>query len=543
MTLPSPLVVNCGASRVAVGLFQNRSGQLVLEKYVSQELDYDFSQEEDWLPAVTRALRRITSEHKLAGKCSAIIPGYLLLTKPTKIPHVEESRRAQVIAYEAQQSIPYPLGDVVWGSQVIADDGVETEVVFLAVKQDMADRFCAALAESGFPPVSVQSASILDINAFRLSQGDADEGTLLLNVGARSSNLLFINKEGFFVRNIALGGNSLTQNIADSLGKSFSEAEAVKVRYFSGSTSFDSEDQAVQLLEQNKESFLKRLGQEVTRSVVTYRRQRGAPAPSRILLAGRASRLPGLSEHLNKTQKMEVAVFDPTAGIQTGDGVDTSDETKAQIGELVGEAARGVLSNPASIDLLPERLQRQMAFAKKKPLLVAAFLLLALAPIPPLLYFMDRAAIFETAAEELQPRAQPLRSLSSRIQQTREQVETVREDILSLQSLANTRSNWINFFADLQQRLQNAGDVWLENLNVSREEGLRLRLSGRLLIREADPETSFAVEQAEERVNSLLESFSNSGFISEVGNIQLTVTDPRILRFDFTLAINPDKPL
>ena len=40
----------------------------------------------------------------------------------------------------------------------------------------------------------------------------AADNTLLINVDA-STNLLFANDDGFFIRNIQIGGNTLTQSI------------------------------------------------------------------------------------------------------------------------------------------------------------------------------------------------------------------------------------------------------------------------------------------------------------------------------------------
>ena len=109
----------------------------------------------------------------------------------------------------------------------------------------------------------------------------------MINIGARSTNLLFRNLDGFFVRNIQLGGNSLTQNIADSLGKSFTQAEAIKHKFFGGDSDYSDDDSGAKLLNSCAESFMRRMSQEITRSIVNYRRQKGGAAPKRILLNGR----------------------------------------------------------------------------------------------------------------------------------------------------------------------------------------------------------------------------------------------------------------
>ena len=112
-------------------------------------LDYDYSEDDAWLGAVEVALLELSQVHKISGKASFIIPGNQVLTKNIRIPHVEEAKRAQIIAFEAQQNIPYPLHEVVWDSQVVGDDGVETEVLFIACKSSVVGEFCQSVSVAG----------------------------------------------------------------------------------------------------------------------------------------------------------------------------------------------------------------------------------------------------------------------------------------------------------------------------------------------------------------------------------------------------------
>lgn len=230
------LIINCGASRVTAAVVSTGGGELQIEKLVTKSLQYDFSNDDAWLDAVGVALHSLHSQHKFSGKASFIIPGNQVLTKTIRIPHVEESKRAQIIAFEAQQNIPYPLHEVIWDSQVIGDDGVETEVLFIACKSNTVDDFCGEVSRAGFIVDTINAATILDYNAMQFAYPETDEEVLLINIGARSTNLLFRNSEGFFVRNIQLGGNSLTQNIADSIGKPFVQAEELNASFSTGNS-------------------------------------------------------------------------------------------------------------------------------------------------------------------------------------------------------------------------------------------------------------------------------------------------------------------
>ncbi|WP_269541799.1 pilus assembly protein PilM [Cerasicoccus fimbriatus] len=546
MSAAKKLIINCGAGHVTASVFSERNNSLVLESFAQQDLEYDLTEETEWLPVVMDAVRNVKGRVKGGDKATLIVPGYQLLTKLINVPHVDESKRAQIIAFEAQQKIPFPLNEVVWDHQVIADDGVETEVVVIAVKSEVINGFCTDLRKQGITPLDIEAASILDYNAYKYCYPGDEEDTLLINIGARSSNLLFINELGFFIRNITLGGNTLTQNLADSLGKNFVDAEQIKIAFFSGQTSMDQDDPSAQVLQTNAQNFQKKLSQEVTRSIVNYRRQRGAAAPKRILLTGRGSLLPGLAEQLEQSQRMPVHFFDPVASLEVGSNVDAVylEEHQHVLSEVVGEAARMIDAEAVSINLLPQQLAEKMRFAKQKPFILIGAACLALATVPPIFGQMQAKAAYEKEARQLKTQAPPLQSLHTEIVDLQAQAESLRDDIGDLESLVNSRSNWIAFFSDLQERLQAVQDVWLEDLKLDRAASGNLDLSGRLLIKNWNPsEPTASYDQAYQRVNKLLESFKASEFISDVKDQNFDDSDPRILKFDFSLVINPERPL
>ena len=416
MSSAKRLVINCGASHIAAAEVSVQGDNLQIDKLVTENLDYDYSNDEAWLAVVSDTLKEMAQTHRLSGRATLIIPGNQVLTKTIRIPHIEESKRAQIIAFEAQQNIPYPLHEVVWDSQVVGDDGVETEVLFVACKSDTIDEFCRGVRSAGLTPEAISAATVLDYNALRFAEPDLTGDVLLINVGARSTNLLFRNDEGFFVRNISLGGNALTQNIADSLGKNFLQAEEVKKKFFTGEQDYSEDDSGAKLLNSCAESFLRRMGQELTRSIVNYRRQKGGGAPTKILLSGRGSLLQGLAEQLSASQKIEVEFFDPLAKVTLDGGIDADpDELRVQLSEVIGEAARPAIGDAAWINLLPEEIQKSMRFAKQKPVLLAAAACLAIAPWPAWFAFQSEAAAYRDAAVEVRSETTPLQARRSAI--------------------------------------------------------------------------------------------------------------------------------
>lgn len=226
MSSKSKLIINCGATHVSASEFGVSAGRLVLESFQVQELKYDYSNQDEWIAELAATLKMM----RVSGKATVIAPSMLLLTKTIKIPHVDEARRAEVIKFEAEKNIPYPIGEVSWDYEVISDDGVETEIFLTSMKSSAADELCSALSRAGIIPESIEASSILDYNAWKYCGLEND--VIIMNVGSRFTNLMIAREDGMFVRSIPVGGNSITQAVADSLGRDFTAAEELKRGFF-----------------------------------------------------------------------------------------------------------------------------------------------------------------------------------------------------------------------------------------------------------------------------------------------------------------------
>jgi type IV pilus assembly protein PilM len=554
MNVSKRLIVNCGASKVTVAEVSIDDGNLQIDRLVTVDLIYDLSNEDAILPSIGNALKTLSKEHNFSGKATLIIPGNLVLTRTINIPHIEESKRAQIIAFEAQQNLPYSLSEVVWDSQIVGDDSVETEVLFIAAKSNTVNQLCGYMLAAGFQVEKISAATVLDYNTLQFAYPDLDDDVLLINIGARSTNLLFRNAKGFFVRNIQLGGNSLTQSIADGLGRSFTRAEQIKHKFFA-ETEHSDEDSRVKLLNSSGEAFMRRMSQEITLSIVNYKRQTGNVAPKRILLNGRGSLLKGLSEQLAKTQKIEVDFFDPLQNVSLEGSIDIKmDVLLLQTSEIIGEACQGMVSRPSGVNLLPDIIQKDISFSRKKPFILVAAACLAFAPLPPFLSYKLANAAYSENVEMIRSGLQPLISKQNQIRSYREKAEGVIQSIKNVEGLINSKSNWIRFFADLQKSLHQAEDVWIDKLNVVRERSTGEKSSyevvveGRLLVREAVNGLDNIDQKAlSNQIKGLRSSFEDSEFIVSSHSPVVVFTNLHrglyVLPFSINLVVDPAKPL
>src|SRR6476661_2934025 len=235
MRSPRVLAVDIGAGHVACGVFTvGATGRLVLQQFALEPHSSDPSHEGRWAVEIAQSLGAVAARRKLSGPAAIAVPGHLALTKFVKTPSVCKEKRSKIIAFEAAENIPYPLEEVVWDYLVVSDDGFDLEVMLTAVKFDAMQSLCSAADAAGFPVERATPASLALCRAFRYNYPQVHDSVIVVNVGARTTNLLFLEGERFYVRTLALAGNAVTQAIAEELRIDFAAAETLKIQVLSG---------------------------------------------------------------------------------------------------------------------------------------------------------------------------------------------------------------------------------------------------------------------------------------------------------------------
>ncbi len=582
MRSPRVLAVDIGAGHVACGSFAvGASGRLVLQHFALEPHSSDPSHEGRWAIEIAQSLGAVAARRKLTGPASIAVPGHLALTKFVKTSSVAKEKRAKIISFEAQENIPYPLEEVVWDSLVVADDGFDLEVMLTAVKFEAMQSLCAASDAAGFPVERATPAGLALCRGFRYNHPNVADSVIVVNVGARTTNLLFLEGERFYVRTLALAGNAVTQAISEELRIDFASAETLKVQVLSGQSDLPGNSPSRAAVHKAASTFATRLQLEITRSAVNHRRQAGGAAPVALYLTGGGSLIDELPALLAEKLKLPVERYNPLKNIDvSADARAAGAESAAQVlADLVGLATGLVKEEEAGASLLPPALTAALGFRKRQPWLIAAAALVVVALAPPVIYFHRvTSATMEQVSQLEREQLMSLRSLSNRNADNLRQIEEASKQITALRGAYETKANWINFLADLQERLVKIEDVWLDKIHVERpplpEPGavadapppeppppvaagapadpnaaaalppappIRLTLSGRLLD-VSNPQSKVSPESLQ-RVKQLLASFTGSQFVKAVENERFDTNQNGLLKFDFTLVINPRKTL
>lgn len=376
------IIVNLGTSHVSVCIFSFENGQIKLSDFVHKSTKPESSDEEQWMDSVRETLNEICRENKIKGPAKLILPGSKLLSKTLRVPKVESSKQRQVVSYELSQKMPFPLTEMTWDFQVIDDDGIEQEILAFAVKPRFTEELCKIAYDCGLLPTHLCPGAILDhkvlVNYRPLEQY---QEKALVNIGAKTTTLLFLNPSGFLVRTINLGGSSLTDSIAENFGISFDKAEELKINYLDNRLNANATDPALEILRTLTHNFFNKIGQEISRSIVTYKRLKKGKSPECILASGNSTASSSLLKFLQESQQLPVFNFDPLEMLELEE---TFEENHSIIPFIISEPLGFALlvSNQENVlNLIPKKSIKELKFKRKKVYLSFASFCIALLPI------------------------------------------------------------------------------------------------------------------------------------------------------------------
>ncbi|MDB4673511.1 pilus assembly protein PilM [Verrucomicrobiales bacterium] len=465
------VALNIGAQKISMGLFAPGSNGLQLRRYSSVDLPGDPAGDAARPSQIQSAVADLASTLKVKGSpVRFAVSGKNSFLRFVKLPPLGGDQVDQIVEFEAQQNVPFPLDEVAWDYHLIGDtQGTgEMEVAIAAVKKDYLDEVTDSIS-STLVPESVDAAPVALYNAFRHNYADVAEPVLLIDIGARSANLIYIDGENVFARNTtAVGGAAITQAIAKEFGGEFPLAEQRKVAdglVNLGGGYEDPEDPEVAAISKVIRNSLTRLHADIVRTTNQYRGQQGGAAPQRIFLAGGTASLPYAKEFFEEKLSLPVEHFNPLRAVALSPDVNT-EQAGAEahtLGELVGLALTSAGASSMNIDLVPTAVDRSRDVQKRRP-----FLLMSAAAILGILgagvfHFVRGNAVLDDKFAKLEEVRADLANWDSQISEVNDSLkdDTARGDDLS--STVEFRSFWLELLSDVNSRL--TGDsVWITEL-------------------------------------------------------------------------------
>lgn len=426
------LAVDCGANTLKIAEFEtNDAGGLRLKQYAFKSLGLEGAQEATREAAMVRAIQEALAEKTFGAKVvNVCAPGFHVFSKFVKLPPVDAAKVTQIIQYEAQQNVPFPLEEVVWDYQILGSSASgELEVLLVAIKTDVVEGLFRSTEAAGLRLNLVDVSPAALCNAFRFNYGDMDGCTILLDIGAKTSNLLFFEKGKVYSRSINIGANSITQDFANEFRLSFADADQIKAEkgFVSlGGAYEEPDDPQAAAISKISRQVMTRLHMQMNQTIQHYRGQQGGSAPQRMFLSGGASIMPYTAQFFAEKLNVPVDYFNPLRNVDRDPGLNIEELAKVAhtMGEVVGLGLRTLAHCPVELNLMPKTSLKLQEFNQKKPYILATIFSI-IAVVFAYGFLQEKIVdVKRRALEELRVTLQPLNANKIKLD---EQLKVVKE--------------------------------------------------------------------------------------------------------------------
>lgn len=458
--------------RLAEFTLDNRGG-LILCDYRTSELLADPAMDATRVAQTGLILRELSAAVKASGATvNYSIPAQSVFTRFVKLPSVGEEQIDQIVAFEAQQNVPFPIDEVVWDYQLVtsADPG-KLEVVLVAIKADLLEELNSAVEEADFKTEVVDVAPMSLYNAFRYNYSDLTGCSLLIDIGARTTNLVFVEAKKVFSRSIPIGGNTITAALVKDFNEPFGAAEDRKKRqgFVSlGGTYAEPQDPEIGRVSKLVRNTMTRLHAEITRSISFYRSQQGGSQPERVFLCGGAVAMPYMREFFSEKLALPIEFINPLRNVAVGKGVDVTEIVRDShlLGELVGLGLRSGSDCPMELNLRPSSVVAARETSARIPCLVMAGVCFLMILATWWIYLFKTTEVQTALSAQLQQKIDRLQTMQNRFEAIKKVIKAKQDTAAPLIEAIDDREYWVKLLDDLNARLPERG-IWITSLEVA----------------------------------------------------------------------------
>jgi type IV pilus assembly protein PilM len=404
---------------------------------------------------IAQTIRYTLDERKLRPKAVHLsLSGQSVFVRFVKLPAVDESKIAQIVRYEAQQQVPFPIEEVEWDHQIIGDvSGEEIDIVLVAIKTEVVSGLVEAIRKRHIEVETVDVSALALYNAMIYNEGPFEASTALIDLGARTTNLIIAEGINLWSRSIPIGGENFTQAIAKELEISNNEAAKLKrlVTVAEEGPPAGTDDN-VRRASEAATKVLNRLLAEIRRSVGYYRTQSQGTAVQRILLSGGGSFVKKMGDFLAQKLRVEAATLSPLAKVSVAPSVN-AEALKAQgalLGDVVGLGLRAAGRGIMKTNLLPKAIVYQRELSKKKVFIIGAAACLIASMVLLGLDAQNGARDAKRELDDISTRYTTEKTIADNITGFESKLDGIKRQYTEVDKLNAARLYWVDFIETIK---------------------------------------------------------------------------------------------
>jgi type IV pilus assembly protein PilM len=143
-----------------------------------------------------------------------------------------EAQLQETIHFEAEQYIPFDIGDVNLDFQILGENQSnpnQMSVFLVAAKKEMVNDYINLVTLAGLTPCIIDVEAFALQNIFEANYEVENENIALIDIGASKTSLNILKgNSSLFMRDVALGCLQVNQKIMSLLDCSYDQAELLK---------------------------------------------------------------------------------------------------------------------------------------------------------------------------------------------------------------------------------------------------------------------------------------------------------------------------
>ena len=480
------------------------------------------------------------------GRILVALSGQMAFPRFVKVLAEDGEKMREQIRFEVEQNVPFPLSEAIWDDALVGQpDAGEQHVMIVAARAELVRAVAKGLLNAGCEPELVDVAPVALYNAVRFNYPEAEGCTLVIDIGARCTNLVFVEQERIFYRTIPVAGHTITAEIAKQFGLSLEEAEHLKCTQgiVAQGGAFAVDDPDVDRLSKVIRTVMTRLNAEVTRSIAFYRSQQEGSAPVRVLLSGASAQLPYMQNFFEEKLQVEADFLNPFQAVDYPRDVDADQfgRDAFSLPVLVGLALRRGLTCPVEISLVSQEIVARKAFRKRIPFFaIAAAGLIAIVGIW-LAYVGAISARLDEKVALAEGQVSAFGNLQRRFADADKKAKAAEARVEAYAALVKARTEWLALLRAVDEAIPNG--PWINNLSAKREgetlQGLNLSVS---VWKDIEPRLSAPGKTIDETVVANLAK--QEVFAQDAKNIPISkkTQTPWMTSFDITATLRAAEP-
>jgi len=293
--------------------------------------------------------------------------GDFLAVRKLTVPEMPKDELQQALRFAARSHLPFPPEKAELQFQLLETKDKKFEILLVAMPEGQAAKWAQTVQEAGFRIGSI-SSSLLSLQAWMKAGGalSVEETVAIVDMGGfRTSVFILINGTISFIRDLEIGGDTLTHSLTQAIATSGGElklerddAERLKRTYgFPGQHSFSGEPLGVSQMIALMRPILERLTSEIKRSF-DYHEESSGGKVQKVYLTGGSAQLKNFPELLSQKVDCSVEMLPLIPGFQW-DNTKIQEETLREKLPLAAAVMGVAFQGGKGLNLLPSRFREK----------------------------------------------------------------------------------------------------------------------------------------------------------------------------------------